>query len=49
MAQTLTEATGTRGTGKEHMRWKGTVQCTIMAAEVGVEVLTMVRLPQITP
>ena len=49
MARTLTEATGTRGTGKEHMRWKGTVQCTIMAAEVGVEVLTMVRLPQITP
>ena len=49
MVQTLTEATGTRGTGKEHMRWKGTVQCTIMAAVVGVEVLTMVRLPQITP
>ena len=44
MAQTLTEATGTHGTGKERMRWNGTVQCTIMAAAVVVEVQTMVRL-----
>ena len=43
MAQTLTGATGTHGTGKERMQWKGTVQCTIMAAGVVVEVQTMVR------
>ena len=43
MAQTLTEATGSRGIGKEHMHWKGTVQCTIMVVAVVVEVQRMVR------
>jgi hypothetical protein len=43
-AQTLTGATGTHGTGKEHMQWNGTVQCMIMGAAVVVEVQTMVRL-----
>ena len=43
MVQTLTGATGTPGTGKEHTQWKGTVQCTIMADGVVVEVQTMVR------
>ena len=43
MVLTLTEVTGTRGTGKEHMRWNGTVPCMIMAAVVVAEVQRMVR------
>ena len=43
MVRTLTGAIGTPGTGKEHTQWRGTVQCTIMAAGAVVEVQTMVR------
>jgi hypothetical protein len=43
MVLTLTEVTGTRGTGKEHMRWNGTVPCMIMVAVVVAEVQRMVR------
>jgi len=43
MVLTLTEVTGTRGTGKEHMRWNGTVPCMIMVAVVVAEVRKMVR------
>ena len=43
MVLTLTEVTGTRGTGNEHMRWNGTVPCMIMVAVVVAEVQRMVR------
>jgi hypothetical protein len=43
MVLTLTEVTGTPGTGKEHMRWNGTVPCMIMVAVVVAEVQKMVR------
>jgi hypothetical protein len=43
MVLTLTEVTGTRGTGKEHMRWNETVPCMIMVAVVVAEVQKMVR------
>jgi hypothetical protein len=43
MVLTLTEVTGTRGTGKDHMRWNGTVPSMIMVAVVVVEVQKMVR------
>lgn len=43
MALTLTEVTGTRGTGKELMRWNGTALCMIMVAVVVAEVQRMVR------
>ena len=46
MVPTLTGTTGIRGTGKEHMRWNGTVPCTIMVAVVVAEVQTMVRRMQ---
>jgi hypothetical protein len=43
MVLTLTEVTGTRGTGKEHMRWNGTVPCMNMVGVVVAEVQKMVR------
>jgi hypothetical protein len=43
MVLTLTEVTGTRGTGKEHLRWNGTVPCMIMVAVVVAELQKMVR------
>jgi len=39
---TLTGATGTRGTEKEHMSWNGTAPCTITVAVVVAEVQMMV-------
>jgi hypothetical protein len=43
MVPTLTETTGIRGTGNEHMLWNETVPCTIMVAVVVAEVRMMVR------
>jgi hypothetical protein len=43
MVPTLTETTGIRGTGNEHMLWNGIVPCTIMVAVVVAEVRMMVR------
>lgn len=43
MVLILTEVIGTRGTGKEHMPWNGTVPCMIMVVVVAAEVQRMVR------